>query len=1155
MKNTFNGLEGVLKNVKSYVHRDLYKLLKSKSSIIKRGATEADENLILRFADDVDIGVKKPELIIWNHRDGVQFVTAQDSVCPLNDMLACKCAYASGGDEAALKPMIEEMDRVAEVSRKEQEKVAAEMAATALADIEASVQRAKQEKLDSALAKKVKAAAVIQKKKQKALELKQSKQGTPAVDGAEQQEATTFQMNAKKRDQVSSKDKKKVAEDVVRTARQELKRKATEATEPEFHSGFDVRSNEPLESERVRAADSADRSFISNELIVDSPSIYIPPVTGMAGEDITAEEEELYAERNSHRAGGRSLSHETDSSSGDEDDSGEEFDAHQEGDGSASHNAEDEVTPVKVKKPRKPRDRSMREDIVQAYLNCWFDADAEDDDAEAGNLVLAAELETNAKLSRATDDFKDFLIRHVKAQAFSELHFERRVLQFITFITIEKKKTINQVYVVNWPKVLSEIGAHIIAEFRVSNRKILISMNAYVYTTAEEDQNATDMKAFTRVFVHKINCITLCVALKLVDEWMKFNKLFCDPDNLRLAKRARKADFMSLYHKVSAGEYVCESVRDAGKVMTEDEEAAESNAKPDVESLMSLVKELPKDDAYMRILIEVTTHQAKGRAVDWDVDTEMRALFNKKPIPVKVAVPAGLPVARGVVTAVPLDVAPRTPAGSGSASVVGLDLPSASSIETPVSNTSRGPPPIVEQEIISEPLGASLRKLLKQLLEFVLAGINEQDENLLLELKNIYRSDNGNDESLVLLMGLLKFVVGKLSGDGESDLSASSCCEILRAQVFIPFLEGDGANTLGNGYCFYIAGLQLRERARWDYSLTVDDMVSYAAPLFTDDPDDGSDISDMLRSFMECVITSLEENDCYPERAAHVRKLEAVIKQYNNFPFDAVGPEFYGHLEWVNVLPFNMSVFDSKHDQVGLKNWAKLAAASVLSQQHSDIGSCRTLKELMTFFGIPLNPCVFTRPHFHVIASPSQDVMMKSFVNLVEAVDYRIIERVRCFDYKSVLSICEKLVGKSDIAAGASNIIGASIELVFSAMREDVRVPSAVLFAAMKPVATTIAVARNVDAVKKYIAKIAEMVCHENLYVFLMINYYFFAGHRNEKNEGRSRRIENHKQKIEKFCQKEQQKTGGTNQYPFYTCLTYCLSIFKWGFRLAHDRW
>jgi hypothetical protein len=821
----------------------------------------------------------------------------------------------------------------------------------------------------------------------------------------------------------------------------------------------------------------ADRLFISNEEIVEN-RIYVAASSPMAGEELTAQEEADYAKRNSFTTSKDSSRSSSDGDSGSDSDSDD------------SSDDEDRVVVVDIApspaaaKPRKARDRSMRDDIVHAFLNSWYDPESDDDMDIAKDLSLAEVLERDAAMQNASQAFKDFLIGHVKSEVFNELHFERRVLQYVTFVTNVKKKTTGEVYVVNWPRVLSEIGNYIIKEFRDSNSRILANMNLFADSKAEL-QNAADMKAFTRVIVHRINCVTYSVGMKLVDQWMKYNSTFCDPQNLRLAKKAKKADFMERYHKVTAGNYSCHTAREEDTALQLQE--AQDFAKPDVASLLFLIQPLPENDLYMNILVEVLAHQVEGRAVDWDVDNEMRALFHKKPLPVKPAAKVKIPVVAVPVVAVPVvavaNGTPQISAGSSSGSssssdtlppTVGTDLSSPNPTPvSPGSSTSRGPPPSAVDENIEESIDMVLKRLLKQLLEFVLAALSDNDAHLCLDLKNVYSSE----ESLVLLMEILRFVREEQEQLHHVTLLNMGCCSFIRAKVLVPFPPGSGGNTLGNGYCFFIAGMQLRERAERDFSMSVEDMISYAEPLFGR-PDDHPDLVSSFRSLISTVIKSIRDRDFYPDQAVHLLKAESVLKRHTEDPYSEVGPEFYGHLEWIHELPFNITVFDSTPSHAELEHWAKLTATSILPQQEAEKGNCHTLSELAILFGKPLNSCVFTRPHFFSISSPSQEVMMNSFNSLVEVLGHRVIERVMSFEWFPVLTICENLVNKTEIAAGSSNLVSNAIERLFSALRSDNRVPSSVLFEAMKPASRTVAAARNGDKLRKYIEKIAQMVLY-----------------------------------------------------------------------------
>jgi hypothetical protein len=384
----------------------------------------------------------------------------------------------------------------------------------------------------------------------------------------------------------------------------------------------------------------------------------------------------------------------------------------------------------------------------------------------------------------------------------------------------------------------------------------------------------------------------------------------------------------------------------------------------------------------------------------------------------------------------------------------------------------------------------SLRRLVKQLLEFLLAGLTEKDEHLCVEIKNsAYAMYDGTNQGLVLLIDLLKFSLGVF------DFTQRESFKVLRAAVYVPFVAGDSQNTIGNGYCYYVSTFQAKERERSDYSMSVQDMSEFAAPLFHDAA--GPDVAPLVDKFQDhlsSLYDCLQREAPTAVEAGHMAKVKRVMDVYAEFPDVAIEQDLYGHLEWVTELDFNVSVFSTVHLKADLKGcWAKLAASSHIPRASGDKGTFCTFEELAAFFCVPPNFIAWMVPHFFTIFSPSQTVMQASFVTLTGRLVDRIKERVSAIDLQSVLTVCENLLDSKPIDVSATNIVSAAIESVFSGMRGDARVPTAVLVDFFKPAASTAVRARTSKKdLEAYRQRVTEQVFY-CLYSLLIVIFIFIS--------------------------------------------------------------
>jgi hypothetical protein len=396
-----------------------------------------------------------------------------------------------------------------------------------------------------------------------------------------------------------------------------------------------------------------------------------------------------------------------------------------------------------------------------------------------------------------------------------------------------------------------------------------------------------------------------------------------------------------------------------------------------------------------------------------------------------------------------------------------------------------------------EPVDAqneSLRRLLKQLLEFLLAGLTEKDEYLCIEIKNsAYAMLDNTNCGLVLLIDLLKFSSKDFDDGSSPDFSQRECFKLLRAMIYVPYQAGDPQNTIGNGYCFYVSTLQARERELRDYTMTVEDMSDFAAPLFQDPENpEVKPLFDKFRDHLSTLYNCLQKESPSEVEAGYLVKVKRVMDIHAEHPKVPIEQDLYGHLEWITEMDFNVSVFSTLHTKLDLVGkWAKLAASSQMPRASEDKGTFCTLEELGLFFSVPPNFIGWMLPHFFTIFSPSQSVMQASFVALSGRLVDRIVERASAIDLRSVLTVCENLLDGKPIGISATNVVSSAIELIFSGMRNDNRVPTSVLIDFFKPTASiAVRVKTSSKDLEMYKQRVNEQV---NFNSYSLDVYYLFV--------------------------------------------------------------
>jgi hypothetical protein len=211
-----NDLKDALLSVKCYLNKDLYKMGKSKISPLKRFGIFVDGPLSMRFSEFGDV-----EADVYRNEEGVMFVTEDDTVCPFPKMKAGICEYHVG-DEPRLKPIIEELERTWEGARveremlAEQERKAKEAESVKCQQLIADAKKDKEEKIAAAKKEKAEAASkALAAKKQIQKERELLKKQKIVANGGDQ---TEFQMNSLKKNQASTKERKKQAEDTVKVS-------------------------------------------------------------------------------------------------------------------------------------------------------------------------------------------------------------------------------------------------------------------------------------------------------------------------------------------------------------------------------------------------------------------------------------------------------------------------------------------------------------------------------------------------------------------------------------------------------------------------------------------------------------------------------------------------------------------------------------------------------------------------------------------------------------------------------------------------------------------------------------------------------------------------------------------------------------------------
>ncbi len=1124
-----NTLSGLIPKVREYIHK-FFALGKLKSAMLKkfRVTSALHDGLTMNFAA---IG---GEVCEFSCSQAVSFVTKDGTMNMFDSFLKGDCSFAP-------------------------ETVQNDKQLLAVYQLEVDTEAARVAEFDRAKAADHAEGLAAHELHKSQMRMKKSSTAVTPSKARDVISSPQFVKNTARRD-ILPKSMIKTAAVLAVEAARAIKAAQKDADAGEYEHGFEMLSDDVDDQvEEVRKADKADKDFLSNEIIVENV-LYVPIVERMAGESPNKANDKFYREQQSScrrllTSSGKLVNDEEDDEEDDEegDEEGDEKEKMKEADeddflsshspsgssSSSSHRKPNGSTgaPVvingknkKVSKraagsmgcsvsERKRRSRGMDADLFKTLVHLTGSGSSSSD-ADS----LSAVFDKAEELRNITAKFRDFLGAHIQAEAFSDLNFEVKVFEYLKEMHNALDVLKDEVIVLNWPAIISNIGNQIIGAFKISNDNILCNMNLLVQERRDKDGNMTpetqaddraeeldnkkSMKAFERVYVTKLHHIQFSLGWKLVDYWMKNHQIIHEMDADRpLAKRPKRQNFLDHVRKASMNGISCQSLYDESKVG--ELEKAEKELPPDVASILFFVHPLPPTDPYMNALFEITRHQVSGQIVDWDVDANMRALFHKKPLvprqpkvdksPTSVAVLAS---PAGATSSQAPSAAPTPPQPVKEAllltPVTSVDFEVTKALTSLAPSISVGPPSgglvspsaVDLGEEVEDGREDSLRRLIKQLLEFLLAGLTEFDEYLCIEIKNSAYAMFGNtNEGLVLLIDLLKFAL-EISSGLSPDFTQRECFKLLRATIYVPYAAGDSQNTIGNGYCYYVSTFQAKERERSEYTMSVEDMSEFAAPLFQDPSDpDVVLLVEKFRDHLSSLYDCLRKEDPTAVEAGHMAKVQRVMNVYAENPDVGIEQDLYGHLEWVTELDFNVSVFSSVHlksDLVG--RWAKLAASSHIPRANGDKGTFCTFEELENFFRVPPNFIAWMLPHFFTIFSPSQTVMQSSFVTLVGRLVDRIKDRAVSIDLESVLTVCEDLLGMKPIDVSATNVVSAAIESIFSGMRVDARVPTAVLVDFFKPAASTAIKAKtsrkDLEAYKQRVFEQVVFFCIYYMYTF-----------------------------------------------------------------------
>jgi hypothetical protein len=278
----------------------------------------------------------------------------------------------------------------------------------------------------------------------------------------------------------------------------------------------------------------------------------------------------------------------------------------------------------------------------------------------------------------------------------------------------------------------------------------------------------------------------------------------------------------------------------------------------------------------------------------------------------------------------------------------------------------------------------SVKYHMKELLKILYAGVTGQNNHMCLKLTAI---NNSRDPDLLSFMAFLELNKDKSVEQMGINFFESIYFKKFKSSFFIPTKHGDRCNITGDGYCFYRAIYILFLRSQDSaYDMTAADMKELDLGLRHIE----NDIRQGFYDFFDVL------NNCLPEEYGKSRVLQSRFLFFHimNCSLD---PRFWGVLDAVAYLPFDVTGFGEHDDQILGARWAKFYCSSIFGNKigakvdSGSVGTSPTIADIYTILSCHPNYVMFSSNHFFVAEHRTRLEMQNSFDQCVE----RILEELR----------------------------------------------------------------------------------------------------------------------------------------------------------------
>jgi hypothetical protein len=274
-------------------------------------------------------------------------------------------------------------------------------------------------------------------------------------------------------------------------------------------------------------------------------------------------------------------------------------------------------------------------------------------------------------------------------------------------------------------------------------------------------------------------------------------------------------------------------------------------------------------------------------------------------------------------------------------------------------------------------LTESVKFHMKELLKILYAGVIGGNNHMCLKLTAI---NNSRDSDMLSFMAFLDSNKEKSIEQLNINFSESIYFKKFKSSFFIPSKQGDRNNITGDGYCFYRAIYILFLRSQdGAYDLTADEMKILDLGLRHIE----NDIRQGFYDFFDTL------NNCLPEEYGKSRVLQSRFLFFHimNCSLD---PRFWGVLDAVAYLPFDVTAFGEHDDQSLGARWSKYYCSSIFGNKDGctvdagSVGTSPTIAEIFMILSSHPNYVLFKSNHFFVTEHCTRLEMQNSFDFCVE---------------------------------------------------------------------------------------------------------------------------------------------------------------------------